>query len=353
MRLTRHRRWMAPVAAAAAVGLALTACTGDIADGGRGRRRLRRLRGVRHLRRRRGHDLRHDPRPRGRPARSSPGPTSRPAPASTSSTRARASSRRRSRSSPRAATRPTSASSRSPACSRRLAAGGWLIPASEAVEANVDEFWSEDWKDYGTVDDTFYARAAHGEHQGLRLVLAGRVRGEGLRDPDDPRRARRRCPRRSRPRATTSRGASASSPVTRPAGRAPTGSRTTCCACTAPRSTTSGSPTRSRSTTRRSSRRSTRSGEYLKNEDMVNGGIGDVSTQITRGLPEGGLPILDGDVLAAPPGLVLRDASGTPRAATPTRSRPTATCSRFLLPPAERRRPAAGDRWRRVLGRVP
>ena len=32
MRLTRHRRWAVPVVAAAAVGLALTACTGDIAN---------------------------------------------------------------------------------------------------------------------------------------------------------------------------------------------------------------------------------------------------------------------------------------------------------------------------------
>ena len=32
MTLRRHRRWMAPVAAAAAVGFALTACTGDIAN---------------------------------------------------------------------------------------------------------------------------------------------------------------------------------------------------------------------------------------------------------------------------------------------------------------------------------
>lgn len=44
-----------------------------------------------------------------------------------------------------------------PGLLQRLAAGGWLIPASEAVEANVDEFWSEDWKTYGTVDGTFYA----------------------------------------------------------------------------------------------------------------------------------------------------------------------------------------------------
>src|SRR6478752_2740065 len=32
MRLTRHRRWLIPVAGAAAVGLALTGCTGDIAN---------------------------------------------------------------------------------------------------------------------------------------------------------------------------------------------------------------------------------------------------------------------------------------------------------------------------------
>ncbi|QTX03743.1 ABC transporter substrate-binding protein [Agromyces archimandritae] len=44
-----------------------------------------------------------------------------------------------------------------PGLLQRLAAGDWLVPASEAVEANADEFWSEDWKTYGTVDDTFYA----------------------------------------------------------------------------------------------------------------------------------------------------------------------------------------------------
>ncbi|MFD2794255.1 ABC transporter substrate-binding protein [Promicromonospora vindobonensis] len=32
-----------------------------------------------------------------------------------------------------------------------------VLPAPEQVEANVDEFWSEDWKEYGTVDGTFYA----------------------------------------------------------------------------------------------------------------------------------------------------------------------------------------------------
>ena len=32
-----------------------------------------------------------------------------------------------------------------------------VVPAPEQVEANVDEFWSEDWKEYGAVDGTFYA----------------------------------------------------------------------------------------------------------------------------------------------------------------------------------------------------
>lgn len=32
-----------------------------------------------------------------------------------------------------------------------------LVPAPETVEENVDEFFGEDWKAYGTVDDTFYA----------------------------------------------------------------------------------------------------------------------------------------------------------------------------------------------------
>jgi len=37
-----------------------------------------------------------------------------------------------------------------------LAASGFFKPAPEAVEANVDEFWSADWKAYGTIDGVFY-----------------------------------------------------------------------------------------------------------------------------------------------------------------------------------------------------
>jgi len=37
-----------------------------------------------------------------------------------------------------------------------LAQNGYLEPAPAEVEANMDEFWTEDWKGYGTVDGTFY-----------------------------------------------------------------------------------------------------------------------------------------------------------------------------------------------------
>ncbi len=34
---------------------------------------------------------------------------------------------------------------------------GEVVPAPDVVEENVDEFWDENWKGYGTVDDEFYA----------------------------------------------------------------------------------------------------------------------------------------------------------------------------------------------------
>ncbi|WP_084038907.1 ABC transporter substrate-binding protein [Demequina sp. NBRC 110053] len=44
-----------------------------------------------------------------------------------------------------------------PGLLQRVVGTGEVVAAPEAVEANVDEFWSEDWKNYGTVGETFYA----------------------------------------------------------------------------------------------------------------------------------------------------------------------------------------------------
>ncbi|MFC0682842.1 ABC transporter substrate-binding protein [Lysobacter korlensis] len=43
-----------------------------------------------------------------------------------------------------------------PGLFQRLARGGHFVEPSADTQANVDEFWSEDWKGYGTVDGTFY-----------------------------------------------------------------------------------------------------------------------------------------------------------------------------------------------------
>ncbi len=44
-----------------------------------------------------------------------------------------------------------------PGLLNRLIDTGKVVPAPAEVEANVDEFWSESWKQYGTKDGTFYA----------------------------------------------------------------------------------------------------------------------------------------------------------------------------------------------------
>lgn len=44
-----------------------------------------------------------------------------------------------------------------PGLLQRLVGDGYVLPAAQSVEDNVDEFWSEAWKSYGTVDGTFYS----------------------------------------------------------------------------------------------------------------------------------------------------------------------------------------------------
>ncbi|WP_324650327.1 ABC transporter substrate-binding protein [Georgenia sp. H159] len=44
-----------------------------------------------------------------------------------------------------------------PGLLERMVRDGHVLPAPDAVEANVDEGWTEDWKAYGTVDGEFYA----------------------------------------------------------------------------------------------------------------------------------------------------------------------------------------------------
>jgi len=44
-----------------------------------------------------------------------------------------------------------------PGLLKTLVGTGEVQPASDTVSSNVDEYWGEDWKSYGTVDGTFYS----------------------------------------------------------------------------------------------------------------------------------------------------------------------------------------------------
>jgi alpha-glucoside transport system substrate-binding protein len=44
-----------------------------------------------------------------------------------------------------------------PGLLKQLVATGKVVPASDQTSKNVDEFWTADWKKYGTVDGKFYA----------------------------------------------------------------------------------------------------------------------------------------------------------------------------------------------------
>ena len=80
-----------------------------------------------------------------------------------------------------AATPPTSRSCPQPGLLRTLVDTGEVKPAPEAVEANVDENWSPDWKAYGTVDDVFYAAPMMANVKGYVWYSPEVIRGVGRR----------------------------------------------------------------------------------------------------------------------------------------------------------------------------
>jgi alpha-glucoside transport system substrate-binding protein len=60
---------------------------------------------------------------------------------------------------------------------------GDLVPASDAVSASVDSNYTADWKNYGTVDGTFYAAPLGAKREVLRLVLTEDLRRQRLGHP--------------------------------------------------------------------------------------------------------------------------------------------------------------------------
>ncbi|MDZ4045265.1 MAG: extracellular solute-binding protein [Rhodoglobus sp.] len=71
-----------------------------------------------------------------------------------------------------------------PGLLQRLIADGYVVPAAQSVEDNVDEFWSESWKGYGTVDGTFYAAPLMASVKGWVWYLPSQFADNGYEVPE-------------------------------------------------------------------------------------------------------------------------------------------------------------------------
>ena len=332
MRLTRHRRWMGPVVAAAAVGLALTACTGDIAD-------------------EEAADVDcgdYEEYGTFEDAEVTVGGTILDLEADrlveswadfetctgisvdyqgSSEFEAQIAVLAEGGNAPDVGIVPQ------PGLLQRLAVGGWLIPASEAVEANVDEWWSEDWKQYGTHDGTFYAAPlmasikgyvwyspAEFEEKGYEVpetlddltALSEEIAGEGEHKPW--------CVGLESGDATGWPGTDwVEDYVLRLHGPEVYDQWVT-------HEIPFNDP--------RIAEAFDAVGEYLKNDEMVNGGIGDVSTQITEAFQTAGLPILDGEC-SLHHQASFYETFWNPEGGDENTVAPDGTVWAFLLPPVE------------------
>jgi alpha-glucoside transport system substrate-binding protein len=181
-----------------------------------------------------------------------------------------------------------------PGLFNRLAEAGFLKPASEAVEANVDEFWSEDWKGYGTYDGEFLAAPLMASVKGYIWYSPAEFEENGYEVP-----------------TTLDELKSLSETIAEDSGRAPW-----CVGLGSGDATgwpgtdwiedfvlrMSGPEVYDQWVTHEIPFNDPAiveafdaAGEYLKNPEMVNGGLGDVSTVISTEFGDGGLPILDGE----------------------------------------------------------
>ena len=62
---------------------------------------------------------------------------------------------------------------------------GKVLEAPDSVAANVDKFWGEDWKGYGTVDGKFYAAPLGANVKSFVWYSPEHVRGQRLGGPAD------------------------------------------------------------------------------------------------------------------------------------------------------------------------
>ena len=175
----------------------------------------------------------------------------------------------------------------------QLVATGAVVPAPEAVAANVDEFWGESWKQLGTVDGTFYAAPSGASVKSLVWYSPTQFEENGYEVPetlDDLQALTEQIAADGNNKpwcAGIASGEATGWPLTdwmedmvlRVGGPD-----------VYDQWVSHGIPFDSEVPTQALDA----VGEYLKNPDYVNGGLGDVSTIATTAFQDAGLPILDG-----------------------------------------------------------
>lgn len=174
-----------------------------------------------------------------------------------------------------------------------LAGGGFLVPAPDAVSALVEEHWSEGWMDYSTVDGVFYGAPMSANMKSLVWYSPSYFEENGYEVPE-----------------TWDEMLTLSDEI------AASGTKPWCAGIGSDAAT--GWPATDWVEDvflRQQDIETYRQwytheipfndpavveafdtvGEILKNEDYVNGGIGDVNSIATTSFQDGGLPILDGE----------------------------------------------------------
>jgi alpha-glucoside transport system substrate-binding protein len=179
-----------------------------------------------------------------------------------------------------------------PGLLQQLVQAGAPVPAPEGTSQNVDEFWGEDWKQYGTVDGTFYAAPLGANMKSLVWYSPAEFQENGYQIP-----------------TTLDELQSLSDTI------AETGKKPWCAGISSGEAT--GWPVTDWHEDMmlrlhgpevydqwvnheipfngpESTEALEAVGEYLKNDDYVNGGFGDVRSIATTTFQDAGLPILDG-----------------------------------------------------------
>jgi len=219
-----------------------------------------------------------------------------------------------------------------PGLVRRLADGGWLIPASEPVVANIDEWWDPIWKEYGTVDGDVMGAPLMASIKGYVWYSPAEFEENGWEIP-----------------TTLDELTELSETIAADTGRQPW-----CVGLESGEATgwpgtdwvedyvlrQSGPEVYDQWVTHEIPFNDPAIveafdsvGAYLKNPDMVNAGIGDVSTQISEAFQTGGLPILDGEC-SLHHQASFYETFWNPDGGDENTVAPDGTVYAFLLPPA-------------------